>query len=441
MSCFRFCAFCVALIAVLLGILMWDTRSADTKADSILFSRQTFDHTFHLPSRSTTSSHSPAERQPRHVHFDLPGGEPPAGGKLPIIFLIHGKTSNADDMKTLFGPEAVARARKEGFVVAYPVGEIKDQARTWNAGGVDAHNDADDVAYFSAVVQHLAENHGADPQSVFLAGMSNGGFMVNRLACAWGSGGAGGDSDGSDGDGSDGDGNSGDQEKDKASALAATTRPRVRAIAPTLGGLARMKYNASCGGAALRMGGVPVPGIRVFDQARCPYRYWKDEAPAHFACDAARVADLPVMMIMGGQDLLVPLSGSVTAGAEVYPPAEYTLRFYAEANGCRRFAERDLTYRRQASPQAPRASSDDEDTEDAEGSESKDVTVCHSIRECRANTTLCVSENSGHNWVTPTNGADPAPPSRFLTWLFGPYGRTMDTGAEILDFFARHRRR
>ena len=52
---------------------------------------------------------------------------------------------------------------------------------------MDAHNDADDVGYFTDVIHNLVENFNADIQSVFLAGMSNGGFMVNRLACAWAS--------------------------------------------------------------------------------------------------------------------------------------------------------------------------------------------------------------------------------------------------------------
>ena len=50
---------------------------------------------------------------------------------------------------------------------------------------MDAHNSADDVDYFSRVVDHLVANANADPQSVFASGMSNGGFMANRLACAW----------------------------------------------------------------------------------------------------------------------------------------------------------------------------------------------------------------------------------------------------------------
>jgi poly(3-hydroxybutyrate) depolymerase len=370
------CVVCGALLAALLGQFMWDGRSADVKADSILFVRQAFDHTVHLPGAEGAAR--------RRFHFDLPVADHAGGGLSPIIFLIHGKTSNGDDMKTLFGPEAVARARREGFVVVYPVGTIEGEARTWNAGGVHAHNDADDVGYFSSVVRHLAANFNADPRGVFLAGMSNGGFMAHRLACEW----------------------------------ADSTTIGVRAIVPTLGGMATMKYDTACRGEMLKMGGVPIPSLRVFNTSQCPFAYWRD-APAHFACD--KVVDLPAMLMHGAQDMLVPLSGSLTSDGELYPPVEYTLRLYAEANGCDYAAERTLTYS-QTSPD-----------------NGEDVTTCHSLQQCRANTTLCVSRNSGHNWVTPTNGIDPVAPSRFLNWLFGPYAQTMDTGLEMLTFFSGHR--
>ena len=110
--------------------------------------------------------------------------------------------------------------------MAYPVGMPQGDGgggRSWNAGSVDSHNDADDVGYFTQVVHYLANNLNADARSVFLTGMSNGGFMANRLACAWA------------------DSNFGID---------------VRAIAPALGGMAKMKYDAKCAGAAYKLGGV-----------------------------------------------------------------------------------------------------------------------------------------------------------------------------------------
>lgn len=361
------------LLVALLVHFFSDIRDPLAKADSILFVKQEFDHRFDI------------EDQGRWCFFDVPN-ENEKGTQSPILFVIHGKSMNADDMKTLFGETAVARARREGFLVVYPVGLMHDGSRTWNAGSVSSHNDADDVAYFSQVVAHLAKNFNADPESVFLSGMSNGGFMTHRLACAW----------------------------------ASESQPiRVRAIAPTLGGLGKMKYDAKCGGEAIKIGLVPIPSIRLFDQEACPYQAWID-APSHFECDALK--DLPALIVNNGADILVPPSGSVSGQHnELYPPVEYTLRFYAEANGCD-YPERVESFRR--------VSSVDPD----------DITTCHSLRGCRANTTLCVSHKSGHNWVARTNGDEPAMPSRFFLWLMSPYAKTIDTSSEILGFFSHHRK-
>ena len=403
------CALFLPLLAVVIAALagfMWDSRAADLKADSILFVKQTFDERVDLPAATATTN------QPTRAFFVDTPDDSTNGKPSPILFLIHGKASNADDMKTLFGAQSVARARLEGFLVVYPVGILNadDSSRTWNAGSVDAHNTADDVAYFTRVVHHLARHFNADAQSVFLAGMSNGGFMVNRLACEWGTTT---DDDGASSSSSSSSNNSG---------------IRVRAIAPTLGGLAAMKYDETCGGKAVRMGGVPVPPIRVFDQAKCPYATWR-QAPAHFACDGVR--DLPVFMVNNGQDVLVPLGGAVITkgGGEMYPPVAYTLRFYAESNGCD-YDDQDGA--------AARTRTLFERASGAVGG-GEDVTACDSLKGCRANTTLCVSRQSGHNWVTPTNGEDPPMPSRFFRWLMSPYAKSFDTSAAILDFFSKHR--
>lgn len=382
------CYVLVVLSAVVVGIL-WDIRDSSVKEDSILFKTQLFDQRLELGTR--------------HAYIDLPlkkteknskAKEEKHAKKSPIMFLIHGKASNADDMKTLFGFDAAARAKKEGFIVVYPVGVINKGTRTWNAGSVDAHNNENDVEYFRQIVKHLADKFDGDKQSVFLSGMSNGGFMTNRLACAW------------------------------ASDRNTTGNPlgiKVRAIVPTLGGLAKMKYDKLCGGDAHKIGVVPIPVIRVFDQEKCPYTLWK-AAPSHFECE---VTNLPVLVINNAADLLVPLSGVIINQAqELYPPVEFTLRYYAEANGCD--YSPDNTYRTKT-------------FHGVSPTDKEDFTTCHSLNSCKANTTLCVSVKSGHNWVTATNGDEPPMPSRFFKWLMSPYARSMDTNSQILDFFFAHR--
>lgn len=74
-------------------------------------------------------------------------------------------------------------AEREGFVVVYPIGF----ERHWNDCRAAANYAAnkqniDDVGYIRLLVASLAERYGIDQSQVFVAGMSNGGHMVYRLA-------------------------------------------------------------------------------------------------------------------------------------------------------------------------------------------------------------------------------------------------------------------
>ena len=74
--------------------------------------------------------------------------------------------------------------------VAYPEGTAAPRGlgklRTWNAGiccGPAMRFNVDDVGFLSAVIDDAIERHGADPERVYVAGMSNGAMMAYRLAC------------------------------------------------------------------------------------------------------------------------------------------------------------------------------------------------------------------------------------------------------------------
>jgi poly(3-hydroxybutyrate) depolymerase len=138
------------------------------------------------------------------------------------------------------------------------------------------------------------------------------------------------------------------------------------------------------------------------------------------------------MIINNGKDVLVPFNGVVVSGKEegIFPPVEYTLRFFAEANGCSYDVDDNTVGRTETFRQV---SEEDPD----------DITTCHSLQNCRkANTTVCVSHKSGHNWVW--DGIDSSElfilPSRLFGWLMSPFATTFDTNHEILSFFAQHRK-
>jgi polyhydroxybutyrate depolymerase len=104
----------------------------------------------------------------------------PPGHPSGLVLNLHGATSTGAQQERLTNFDAVADA--DGFVVAYPDGIN----RSWAAGaGVDEpdRRGVDDVGFLIALADKLRTQYGIDPGHVFVTGMSNGGFMANRLAC------------------------------------------------------------------------------------------------------------------------------------------------------------------------------------------------------------------------------------------------------------------
>lgn len=73
-------------------------------------------------------------------------------------------------------------ADRHGFVVAYPDGLDRGWADGRGATKSDRRG-VDDVAFLSAVIEDVARAVPIDRDRIFATGMSNGGFMSQRLAC------------------------------------------------------------------------------------------------------------------------------------------------------------------------------------------------------------------------------------------------------------------
>jgi polyhydroxybutyrate depolymerase len=113
----------------------------------------------------------------RSYRLHVPQRLPPAPA---LVVALHGGGSDGLGMEKLTGYDPLAD--QAGFLVAYPDGFGKGWA---DGRGADAADKAhvDDVAFLTALVDRLALTRHVDRRRVFFAGMSNGAFMTERMAC------------------------------------------------------------------------------------------------------------------------------------------------------------------------------------------------------------------------------------------------------------------
>ena len=141
------------------------------------------------PIRQATPSSGPSEVQQGTVEFAgqariytvlRPSSLDPAR-RAPLVVALHGYTQDSLGLEAMTNFDG--EARRAGFVVVYPQG-IDD---SWNAGtccGTAQSQKIDDVGFIRVLIDRLVKAGGIDPKRVFVAGLSNGAAMAQRLACA-----------------------------------------------------------------------------------------------------------------------------------------------------------------------------------------------------------------------------------------------------------------
>ncbi|AKT38131.1 poly(3-hydroxybutyrate) depolymerase [Chondromyces crocatus] len=101
----------------------------------------------------------------------------------PVILMLHGGGGSGEQFQTRSSRMDLI-ADREGFVTVYPDGT--GMLATWNGGlccGRAVQDGVDDVAFMSALLDHLEGELCIDRRRVFATGMSNGAIMSHRLAC------------------------------------------------------------------------------------------------------------------------------------------------------------------------------------------------------------------------------------------------------------------
>jgi polyhydroxybutyrate depolymerase len=107
---------------------------------------------------------------------------PGTGGKLPLVFVLHGAGGTSEGLAPVVRFERLAALK--GFLVVYPDGFEKH----WNdLRGIPEwsaqQRNIDDVGFFSAMIDRFVAQRNADPKRIFVTGISNGGLMSHRLGC------------------------------------------------------------------------------------------------------------------------------------------------------------------------------------------------------------------------------------------------------------------
>ncbi|HTH81390.1 MAG TPA: PHB depolymerase family esterase [Mucilaginibacter sp.] len=97
-----------------------------------------------------------------------------ANGTMPLVISLHGGFASPRGMFHLADFRPVADRGK--FIVVCPASK-----HFWH-DGADLHG-IDDVKFIDHLINYMIKTYHADPERIYVTGISNGGFMTTRLAC------------------------------------------------------------------------------------------------------------------------------------------------------------------------------------------------------------------------------------------------------------------
>jgi polyhydroxybutyrate depolymerase len=109
------------------------------------------------------------------------------GNAIPVVIVLHGAGTNGAEAQSYSGMTPLAI--ENDFLVVYPEGSLAADIPgelSWNTGeccGAPARDGVDDVAFISALIDHLADSYPIDRTRIYLAGFSNGGMLSYALSC------------------------------------------------------------------------------------------------------------------------------------------------------------------------------------------------------------------------------------------------------------------
>ena len=118
----------------------------------------------------------------RHYRVIAPDRQPATPGGWPLVLVLHGGGGTGDYMVRVSGFDDLAR--REGFVAVFPDAVEKHWNDGRGAAALPAQGaNVDDVGFLLAMIDRVGRALPIDPSRIYALGPSNGGMMVQRLAC------------------------------------------------------------------------------------------------------------------------------------------------------------------------------------------------------------------------------------------------------------------
>ncbi len=142
-------------ITILLSILLTPVSNADLVQRTLLHERDTRSYSLYIPSTYSETAHKP------------------------LLVALHGRNGDGQRMARLTAFNQ--RADRHGFLVVYPDGKQGQ----WNYlhGIPGAKPGPDDSTFLEKLIEDISEDYKIDDKRIYVTGISNGGFMTQRLAC------------------------------------------------------------------------------------------------------------------------------------------------------------------------------------------------------------------------------------------------------------------
>jgi poly(hydroxyalkanoate) depolymerase family esterase len=159
-----------------------DNCVIDLDFREVVRSRPTPVEPSHPSGQFIAGTHADAAGQREYKLFVPPG---PHGQPLPLVVMLHGCTQTPDDFAAGTGMNSAACQR--GFLVLYPAqAQQANPSRCWNWF---KHNhqarDRGEPAMLAGMTREVMRRYGADPDRVYVAGLSAGGAMAAILGDAY----------------------------------------------------------------------------------------------------------------------------------------------------------------------------------------------------------------------------------------------------------------